>query len=280
MPSSTSSAARRSSVVVRRSVLALGALLLCAGGVVAGVSQSADAQPRIVGGNEASTTTSPWVVALTTDSGEFFCGGTLVQSNKVVTAAHCVTQQSATGGLMKKRPGSLRVVAGRTDLRGADGVDARVSSVWYDPAFRDVSSGADVAVLTLTRPLLYRTLPLVAAGDQRSYAAGTKATVLGWGRTGENEPASPTLQSVVVPVMADAECSRDAAEFAAGSMVCAGYPEGGRDACAGDSGGPMVVDGRLVGIVSWGDGCARAGKPGFYTRLSQYSAEVVAQLRS
>jgi secreted trypsin-like serine protease len=261
---------------VRRSAAVLASLLLCAAG--AAPAFGAGASPRIVGGDDASTATTPWVVALTTDGGTFFCGGTLVGPAKVVTAAHCVTQALATGGMTTKSPSSLRIVAGRTDLRTRDGMQVRVSSVWADPSFRDVGTGHDVAVLTLARTVPYRTLPIVAAGDTSRYAPGTVATVLGWGRVGENAAPSPTLQSVQVPVIADQTCAKEESDFSADSMVCAGYPQGGRDACAGDSGGPMVVDGRLVGIVSWGNGCAEASHPGVYTRLVNYRDEVSAQL--
>jgi len=268
---------------VRRSAAVLASLLLsagslCAGSLGAAPAHAGNASPRIVGGDDASTTTTPWVVALTTDGGSFFCGGTLVAPTKVVTAAHCVTQALATGGMTTKSPSSLRVVAGRTDLRGRDGLQLRIASVWADPGFRDVGTGRDVAVLTLTRSVPYRTLPLVAAGDTAGYQPGVVATVLGWGRVGETAGPSPTLKSVQVPVVSDQTCATEESDFDAGSMVCAGYPQGGRDACAGDSGGPMVVDGRLVGVVSWGDGCARAGKPGVYTRLGSYRDEVSAQL--
>ncbi|QUQ71565.1 S1 family peptidase [Kutzneria sp. CA-103260] len=263
---------------VRRSAAVLASLLLLATPAYAATAPSGTASPRIVGGDDASTTTTPWVVAITTDSSQFFCGGTLVAPTKVVTAAHCVTQALATGGMTTKSPSSLRVVAGRTDLRTRDGQQLRVTSVWADPSFRDVGTGHDVAVLTLTRSVAYRTLPLVADGDTSGYQPGVVATVLGWGRVGETAPPSPTLKSVQVPVVSDQTCASEESDFDAGSMVCAGYPQGGRDACAGDSGGPMVVDGRLVGVVSWGDGCARAGKPGVYTRLVNYRDEVSAQL--
>jgi secreted trypsin-like serine protease len=271
---------------VRRSAAVVASLLFCIGTLGATAAYAAveaidgAGSARIVGGDDASTTTTPWVVALTTSSGQFFCGGTLVAPTKVVTAAHCVTTPMISNGVAAKSPSSLRVVAGRTDLRGYDGIEARVASVWFDPKFHDVGSGDDVAVLTLTRTVPYRTLPLVAAGDTSGYAPGVVATVLGWGRVGENAGPSPTLRSVQVPVVADKTCAAEESDFDANSMVCAGYPQGGRDACAGDSGGPMVVDGRLVGVVSWGDGCARAGKPGIYTRLTSYQDEVSAQLRA
>jgi secreted trypsin-like serine protease len=265
---------------VRRSAAVLASLLFCTAAPAHAAVSAIDGagSARIVGGDEASTTTTPWVVALTTSNGTFFCGGTLVAPTKVVTAAHCVTTPMFNSGVAAKAPSSLRVVAGRTDLRTDDGINARVSSVWFDPKFHDVGSGHDVAVLTLARTVPYRTLPLVAANDTSGYAPGVPATVLGWGRLAEGAGPSPTLQSVQVPVVADRTCAAEESDFDANAMVCAGYPQGGRDACAGDSGGPMVVDGRLVGVVSWGDGCARAGKPGIYTRLTSYQDEVSAQL--
>jgi secreted trypsin-like serine protease len=133
-----------------------------------------------------------------------------------------------------------------------------------------VTKGDDVAVLTLAEPLPGETLPLVDANDTASYAPGTEATVLGWGRTAEGANPSPALRQVQVPIETDAECARSVPEYRPGAMVCAGYPRGGKDACEGDSGGPMVVGGRLVGVVSYGRGCARPGQPGIYTRLAGY----------
>lgn len=235
----------------------------------------------IVGGTSANTDQNPWVVAITTDGGDFFCGGTLVRGNKVVTAAHCVTSNTL-GRSSAKMPSSLRVVAGRTDLRTDDGQVANVSSIWVEPGFRDVGEGGDVAVLTLDTALPYQPATLVAQGDTADYAPGTNARVLGWGRIGENADPSQTLMSLIVPILSNQQCGQDAqnsgSAFHADSMVCAGYQNGGKDACAGDSGGPLLVGDRLIGVVSFGEGCAEPGKPGVYTRLSSYSKEVSAQL--
>lgn len=227
-----------------------------------------EAEPRIVGGRATSTSEHPWMVALVTDAGAPYCGGALVAPDRVLTAAHCVAAAE---------PASLRVVSGRTDMRTDDGVVSRVREVWVHPGYRSAPEGDDVAVLTLDRAPGYATIPVER--DPRSYPAGRIATVYGWGYTAEGGPSSPVLRRADVPLRSDADCSRSYREFDPASMVCAGAPEGGADACNGDSGGPLVAAGRLIGITSFGSGCARAGLPGVYTRITSYSDAVGEQLR-
>jgi len=74
-----------------------------------------------------------------------------------------------------------------------------------------------------------------------------------------------------VPGRADADCVNAYDTYTKNQMVCAGYREGGTDACQGDSGGPLVAGGRLIGIISWGEGCARPGKYGVYTEVRHYA---------
>lgn len=245
-------------------------------------------QLRIIGGTGASTQQEPWMVALGSRSvyGDYrsgqFCGGTLVSPTKVVTAAHCLYDESTMRPA--DRP-DLRVIVGRTDLSTSAGSEVAVSQVWVDPDYSMNSNMWDVAVLTLAVPQPDRAvLPLVDQGATTPYAPGTAATVYGWGDTRGDGRYPMTLHSVQVPMIADSTCARDYpggpnGAFQARTMVCAGeQAHGGRDACQGDSGGPLVVAGRLVGLVSWGTGCAEAGHPGVYTRVAAMADAVRGQL--
>jgi secreted trypsin-like serine protease len=225
-------------------------------------------QPFIVGGTEASISDYPYAVFLTDAQGHQFCGGALVDSDRVLTAAHC--------GLAME-PSELRVVAGREDKRENDGLVVEVEDVWTPSDFQNPSAGDDIAVLTLEQRVPFRSAEVAGEQDSDLYQEGTDATVLGWGRLAEGGERSDTLRKAVVPIVSDTDCADAYGSFDPTSMVCAGYPEGGIDACQGDSGGPLLVGSTVVGIVSYGDGCARAGKPGVYTRVSSYADELARQ---
>lgn len=232
---------------------------------------SATSSPTVVGGDRVSIKNYPWVVYLTTSNGFQFCGGTLVAPNKVLTAAHCATVY---------RPDEMRVVAGREDKNSQAGVVADVSSVWVEPDYHSADSGDDVAVLTLDQSVPYRPIKLAGPGDDGLYAAGTRSDILGWGNTSENGGASEFLLHANVPLAGDDTCSQAYGVYDKNKMVCAGYDRGGVDTCQGDSGGPLATGGTLIGVVSFGDGCARPGKPGVYSRVITYHDQIAAQLTS
>lgn len=235
------------------------------------VADRGDVRARIVGGTATAPEAAPWAVALTDSAGTHFCGGALVSAREVVTAAHC-TLDPTTGAA--RRPTDIRVVLDRRDLRTRKGEVIAVEEVWRHPRYEHFTRGDDVAVLTLRSRASASPLKLVDAGEREGYRPGTTGTVYGWGRTAESEPTSPVLRSVRVPVMSNSGCSRAYPGFDSDAMFCAGYPDGGKDACGGDSGGPFVVGGSLVGVVSYGSGCARPGYPGVYTRLSSYTTKI------
>jgi trypsin len=239
------------------------AAALATAAVAVGITQANAGQEnqQIVGGDRASIADHPYVVYLTTADGFQFCGGTLVDDNKVITAAHC-----AAG----KQPSDVVVVAGREDKESSAGTTSPVKEIWVHPDFADVRSGSDVAVLTLTERLPYDTLDLPRKDDTDLYKTGQPGLILGWGRVAADGQPSRYLLKASVPVMADTDCKKAYPAYKADGMVCAGVPKGGVDSCQGDSGGPLILDGKLAGITSWGEGCAAAGKPGVYTRLAVY----------
>lgn len=245
--------------------------------VPAALSPSASAVEMIVGGRPSNTREHPWVVALGSRerfgearSGQF-CGGTLVAPNKVITAAHCFSQDLLG---LPQRGSDLLVLAGRTDLTGRSGRELAVRDVQVNPDYDAWTNAGDFAVATLAESLpADDVMPMAGNGDEALYRAGTPARVYGWGDTTGQGRLSDALREARVTILADSVCERaypgsSVGTFVAESMMCAGEEDGGRDACQGDSGGPLIAGGRLVGVVSWGSGCARPGNPGVYTRVS------------
>lgn len=235
--------------------------------VVVGAGVGAPGARAVVGGEVVAPPS--WMVAVTSPgmllrpSGQF-CGGTLVKGDKVVTAAHCVSALRLT-------PWLVRGIFGRADLKGKDGESVSVKSIWVHPGFRETKFGDDdvehndVAVLTLSKSVNRTTLPVIEPGS--AYPAGDSAQVFGWGGTAEGNTSNTRLRTASLPIAADSTCaSAYGSSFDASTMVCAGTPQA--DTCQYDSGGPLVLAGKLAGLTSWARGCARAGFPGVYTRLA------------
>jgi trypsin len=256
------------------------AAALAAVGVAATVSTAnadqspSDVQPMIIGGEETTIEENPFAVALTTPDGFQFCGGTIVAPTKVVTAAHCTEGTAAA---------DIKVVAGRTSLSGGGGTTANVTDVWIHPSWNSAALTNDASVLTLDAALTEAPIALASSADADLYTAGATSTVLGWGVT-ESGSTSDTLRKVDVPVTADDACAASYADsFDAATMVCAGLAEGGKDSCQGDSGGPLVgvaADGtrKLIGIVSWGQGCAEPNFYGVYGRVAAFHDVLQGQI--
>ncbi|MFF3349358.1 serine protease [Streptomyces sp. NPDC002779] len=256
-----------------------GPLVLAAAAAVIPLASAAPAAADnvVVGGFPVEASDSPWTVALSsrdrfggTRSGQF-CGGVAVGPSTVLTAAHCLDEDVLGGP-----PGQVAdfsVIAGRTDLRTKEGQEIKVRETWVNPGYDDATNVGDFAVLTLAESLPKGSVIAMAPAGDPAYVAGTRAMVYGWGdATGSgNYPSG--LRAARLQVLSDTLCRQAypggaGGSYSADSMLCAGEVHGGPDACQGDSGGPLVAGGRLVGLVSWGGGCGRAGSPGVYTRVS------------
>lgn len=233
----------------------------------------------IVGGQAADEGEYPWQAAITSGSGSSqYCAGTLVDPATVVTAAHCM------GGLLGiplvddllsiVLANPVYVLLG-TNRLSSGGESIEATDIFVHPEY---DGDHDVAVLKLASPsTLGVPLPYAHPGDEGKYAPGTLATVTGWGATSDGGSGSDELREVQVPVLSDAQCAASYGSSTDGpSEVCAGYPQGGKDSCQGDSGGPFIVpDGSgwlLVGIVSWGQGCAQPNAPGVYAEVAALAA--------
>jgi hypothetical protein len=149
-----------------------------------------------------------------------------------------------------------------------------ISGVHRHPGYNRNTLENDIAIVHLTRPMT-QGVPIVPAKHNDLASPGSQARVVGWGHTKEGGRVSPTLRRVAVPLVSNEQANRPASYngHVTSKMLAAGAT--GKDSCQGDSGGPLFLrnaNGQLrqIGIVSWGEGCARQNKPGIYTRVTEY----------
>jgi secreted trypsin-like serine protease len=222
----------------------------------------------VVGGHDAPPGKYPAIAEIT--FGAFLCSGTLISPTVVLSAGHCGSVTGAAVASPASWPTPLIDVRIGSNKPG-QGEQVPVSSVVVNPNYL-ATSGYDISVLKLSRPSTKAPVKVAGAVDRKLWRAGTLETIVGWGATQEGGSLPDTLQEGRVPITTDAYCAGAYSDFDPATMVCAGFKKGGVDTCQGDSGGPMfgrTARGilRVVGATSFGEGCARAGKPGVYARV-------------
>lgn len=230
--------------------------------------QASTPSPRIIGGTTAPANAWPWMASLLTAQNEFFCGGSLIGNRYVLTAAHCVES-----GIENQ----IQVQLGTQDL-AKPGQRFAVEQIYLTRSYlnSDNFPEPDIALLLLKDPTSITPIQ-PDLDNQLQLGDGDNVNVVGWGSL----DATPTtgsypdqLQQVSLPLISRQSCLANGGFYSdlTDNMFCAGLPEGGKDSCFGDSGGPMMYrQGNQwwqVGIVSWGAGCAEPKNPGVYTNLA------------
>ncbi|XP_031838940.1 trypsin-1 [Nomia melanderi] len=227
-------------------------------------------QTRIVGGIETQVNQYPWM-ALMMFRGRFYCGGSVINSRYILTAAHCVDRFDPK--LM-----SVQLLEhDRNSTKETEVQTFKVDRVMKHSRYSTFNYDNDIALVRLTKPIRFEgKMRPVCLPERAKTFSGLKAVVTGWGALSASGEISQTLQEVTVPILTNAECrnTKYPARKITDNMLCAGYEEGKKDSCQGDSGGPLHIVNdvtyHVVGVVSWGEGCAKPGYPGVYSRVNRY----------
>ncbi|XP_047098543.1 trypsin delta-like [Schistocerca piceifrons] len=221
---------------------------------------------RVIGGSDADIANYPWQLAFEF-SGSLHCGASIISSNWVLTAAHCVEGYSLP--LMSFRAGSSTRESGGTVLQASSG--------YMHGSFNARTLDYDIAVVQVSGSLLGdNTQAVELASDGYDPPAGLAVTVTGWGLTITGGEAPTNLQKVDISILDRSTC-RDlfaSMNTVTERMVCAG--EAGHTVCSGDSGGPLVSGSTQVGIVSWGNPDECEATPGVYTSVGNLRSWVRA----
>uniref|UniRef100_A0A8C9R459 Zgc:100868 n=1 Tax=Scleropages formosus TaxID=113540 RepID=A0A8C9R459_SCLFO len=222
---------------------------------------------KIVGGQNAAPGSWPWQVSMRYQ-GSHVCGGSLINNQWILSAAHCFALIRYELQDQGTNPNSVSV---------------SVSSITVNPNYNGNTNDNDLALVQLSSTVSFSDYiqPICLAASGSTFYNGTETWVTGWG----NIQSGDLQLEVQVPVVGNGKCN---CLYGPGSitdnMLCAGLLAGGKDSCQGDSGGPLVVKQGSVwvqaGIVSFGNGCAEPNYPGVYTRVSQYQSWISSVITS
>jgi len=225
---------------------------------------------KIYGGEYADEGQFPFMVQLADKSDHFFfCGGSLLGSYHVLTAAHCTDGTTA---------GNLQVWAGSVDLYSDDGVFVNVEAIYQNPDYNPNTVKNDVTVIKLKTPFPKSTGVRAITMASNLINSGVRITLAGWGKT-EFGNYPYLMLFTTAPIITTTKCRsyNGYEDVSATTQICAF--QNGQDTCQGDSGGPLFTGTGAAatqhGIVSYGIGCG--SRPGVYTAVSHYRSWILSK---
>ncbi|XP_047454922.1 trypsin-3-like [Mugil cephalus] len=227
--------------------------------LLAAVSAAPIEDDRIIGGYECRKNSVPYIASL--NIGYHFCGGSLISSSWVVSAAHCWKS-------------SIQVRLGEHNIAVVEGTEQFINSakVIRHPNYSSRTLDNDIMLIKLGMPAALDSATNIVSLPSSCASAGTSCLISGWGNTSPSGSYYPDrLMCLDAPILSDTSCKNAYPGEITANMFCAGFLAGGKDSCQGDSGGPVVCNGQLQGVVSWGYGCALKDKPGVYTKVCNYN---------
>lgn len=232
---------------------------------------------RIVGGVETEVNEYPWQVGVVTKGRTFvWCGATVISDRWILTAAHCTDGKTASQIQVLLGEHNYNTASETTSLR------MDISQIKEHGSYNDRTTDYDFSLLKTTSTLDFAAYPnirpacLPLAGSSETYT-DWMATVTGWGTLASDGDTSNKLREVDVKVISNSACKSAYGSSITSRMLCASAAggKGGKDACQGDSGGPLISSQtpgenyELIGVVSWGAGCADKDFPGVYARVTK-----------
>ncbi|CAN8176104.1 unnamed protein product [Coccothraustes coccothraustes] len=241
---------------------------------------------RVVGGKSAEAGAWPWLVSIQDPSVSgtgHLCGGSLISAKWVLTAAHCFAES--------RNISAMRLLIGATQLtEPGPGAQVRlIERLLVHKEYSPANQSNDIALLELNEPVQCSSYIQLACVPNATVnvAQLESCYVAGWGATSaRSQKSSDVLQEAKVHLIDVQVCN--SSEWYQGDVhshnLCAGYPEGGIDTCQGDSGGPLMCKDNnadffwVVGVTSWGRGCARAKRPGIYTSVQHFYDWILLQM--
>uniref|UniRef100_A0A2I3FTJ2 Enteropeptidase n=1 Tax=Nomascus leucogenys TaxID=61853 RepID=A0A2I3FTJ2_NOMLE len=232
-----------------------------------------DITPKIVGGSNAKEGAWPWLVGLYY-GGRLLCGASLVSSDWLVSAAHCVYGRNL-------EPSKWTAILGlhmTSNLTSPQTVSRLIDQIVINPHYNRRRKDNDITMMHLEFKVNYTDYiqPICLPEENQVFPPGRNCSIAGWGTVVYQGTTANILQEADVPLLSNEKCQQQMPEYnITENMICAGYEEGGIDSCQGDSGGPLMCQENnrwfLAGVTSFGYKCALPNRPGVYARVSRFT---------